>query len=180
MKLLKVIAVCAVIMAPVAVGVGLTRAQLNEAERSREALEALVAEAVKLRMENDHPTVELVDFLLPDGRVIAVDPAVLNTVDDWQVRCPSVDGGAAQSLIVDIDGGIHLSESYSVENGTSTCVAIGGDNVASNSGGGTGSTRGGSVGSGCASGPAFAIEARGGKCRSRGAAQVVNVVGGRQ
>lgn len=174
------LAVCVVLATPVVAGVLVTRSQLNEAERSREALEQLVAEAIKLRMENDHPTKELVEFLMPDGSIQLIDPAVLNTVDDWQVRCPSVDGGAAQSLIVDIDGGIHLSESYSVENGTSTCVALGGDNVASNSGGGTGSTRGGSVGSGCASGTAFAIEARGGKCRSRGAAQVVNVVGGRQ
>jgi hypothetical protein len=147
-------------LVPIAAAALLTYAQLDEQRRTREAVDALATA-----------------FPLGESAEILLDQP-LAAVDDWEVRCGTVDGGAATDLTVDVDGGVHRTQALLIQNGGATCVAVGGPSVNLNTGGGASATRGASIGSGCSTGSAVAIDAKGARCRSRGAATTVQVLGG--
>lgn len=108
-----------------------------------------------------------------------VGPRLDNPLSDprsFKVSCGTVDGGAATDdrVPMDGDGNPIPSESVFVSNHNATCVRVSGSDVTSTNGVeiGTAAT--------CNDGPNVNIEGRIVKCKSEGAAQVVDVTLGRR
>lgn len=102
----------------------------------------------------------------------ALSDDVVARASSWKHLCPTVDGGTADDIMKDVDGGARNEVTdWTVENDSTTCVRIGYD-------GRVDGTHGFRVGVGCPAGSTWPSHARVGRCRSEGAAQLVDVGGG--
>lgn len=97
------------------------------------------------------------------------------TGQPYKVSCGTVDGGTASDLMVDVDGGQRYTQTdYLVQNkSTTTCVRVG-------LGSRTDENHGVEIGTACspAAPSTTTMHAKVGKCKSEGAAVVVDVLGG--
>ncbi len=97
----------------------------------------------------------------------------LSGLEQWEVLCSSADAGVTtKSLMTDTGGTVHSADSFVVGNDSTTCVRIGGSTVTSSTGE--------SIGTDCRSGKELSIDAKGGYCKSAGAAVTVDVTAGRR
>ncbi len=115
--------------------------------------------------------------------IVVAGPGVLmdqpiSEPGQWEVLCPSVDAGVTvQDLLVDTAGTTHRTDTLYIGNDSSTCVRIGGRGAEAVA---LTSSTGFSIGTSCREGGGISMDAKGGDCKSAGAAVTVDVIGGKR